>query len=132
MNEIINPASLAPPIGFAHAVKAQGAVYLGGQTALDAEGRIVPGDIVDQFRQALGNVLEALRAAGGAPADLVNVTIFLTDIPEYQRRGRDIGRVWRELVGEHYPAMAGIGTTGLWQREAMVEIQAIAVLDPAR
>ena len=127
---VINPASLATPIGFAHGVLAGGAVYLGGQTAMDADGRIVDGDIGDQFRRALQNVLETLREAGGVPSDLVSVTIYLTDVDEYQRRGRDIGRVWKELVGPWYPAMAGVGVTQLWQREAMVEVQGIAVITP--
>ena len=127
---VINPASLATPIGFAHGVLAGGAVYLGGHTPLDADGRIVDGDIVDQFRRALQNVLETLREAGGVPSDLVSVTIYLTDDDDYQRRGRDIGRVWKELVGPWYPAMAGVGVTQLWQREAMVEVQGIAVITP--
>lgn len=126
---IVNPPELIPPSGFAHAVVAGGAVYLGGQTALDAEGRIVPGGIVEQFTQALQNVLVSLRASGGEPTDLVNVTIFLTDVDDYLAHGKAIGRVWRELAGTEYPAMAGIGITRLWQPEALVEIQAIAHID---
>ncbi len=68
--------------------------------------------IVEQFRQAFGNVLTTLRAAGGEPGDLVSITIYLTDIPDYQAHGREIGAAWRELAGPVYPAMAGIGTTG--------------------
>ncbi|MEP6745950.1 MAG: RidA family protein, partial [Gemmatimonadota bacterium] len=59
---------------------------------------------------------------------LVSVTIYLTDIPDYQANGREIGRVWRELAGTRYPAMAGIGVTALWQPEAMIEIQGVAVI----
>lgn len=128
MADIINPSTLSKPIGFAHGIRAAGTVYLGGQTAMDATGAIVSGDIVDQFRQALSNVLATLEDAGGIPTDLVSVTIYLTDVDEYQRRGRDIGAVWKELVGAWYPAMAGVGVTQLWQREAMVEVQGIAVL----
>lgn len=124
--QVVNPESLAKPIGFAHGVRADGIVYLGGQTAMDAQGAIVPGDIVDQFRQALSNVVTTLREAGGAPTDLTSVTIYITDVDEYQRRGREIGGVWKELVGRWYPAMAGIGVTKLWQPEAMVEIQGVA------
>jgi enamine deaminase RidA (YjgF/YER057c/UK114 family) len=129
--ELVNPPQLARPIGFAHGVKAGGFVHLGGQTAMDAEGRIVPGGIVEQFTQAFGNVLATLRAAGGTPADLVSVTIYLTDVEDYQRHGRQIGAVWRELAGTEYPAMAGIGVTRLWQPEALIEIQAVAVLGEA-
>ena len=125
---IVNPPTLPTPSGFAHAVRAGDTVHLAGQTALDADGRIVDGGIVAQFRQAFGNVLEALRAAGGQPTDLVSVTIYLTDVDDYQANGREIGAVWRELAGTHYPAMAGIGVTKLWQPDAMVEVQAVAVV----
>jgi len=125
---IVNPPELAEPIGFAHGVVADSFVYLGGQTALDQHGEIVPGGIVEQFARAFGNVLTTLRAAGGAPADLVDVTIYLTDVDDYRRHGREIGRIWRELAGTEYPAMAGIGVTRLWQPEALIEIQAVACL----
>ena len=97
---VINPASLATPIGFAHGVLAGGAVYLGGQTAMGADGRIGDGDIVDQFRRALQNVLETLREAGGVPSDLVSVTIYLTDVDEYQRTRDAVGGIFapRELL----------------------------------
>ena len=94
--------------------------------------KIVPGGIVEQFRQAFGNVLTTLAEAGGVPEDLVSVTIFLTDIPDYQAHGREIGQVWRELAGTNYPAMAGIGTTALWQPEALIEIIGVAVIPDER
>ena len=125
---IVNPPALAAPSGFAHAVRAGRTVHLAGQTALGPDGRIVAGGIVAQFRQAFSNVLVALEAAGGAPGDLVSVTIYLTDVDDYQSHGREIGSVWRELAGTHYPAMAGVGVTRLWQPEALVEVQAVAVL----
>jgi enamine deaminase RidA (YjgF/YER057c/UK114 family) len=128
----INPATLPAPSGYSHGTLSGNTLYLGGQTALDREMKIVPGGIVEQFRQAFGNVLTTLRAAGGAPADLVSITIFLTDIPDYQAHGREIGRVWRELAGPVYPAMAGIGTTALWQPEAMIEIMGVAVIPDER
>jgi enamine deaminase RidA (YjgF/YER057c/UK114 family) len=128
----INPAALPVPSGYSHGTLSGNTLYLGGQTALDAEMKIVPGGIVEQFRQAFGNVLTTLRAAGGRPEDLVSITIFLTDIPDYQAHGREIGRVWRELAGPVYPAMAGIGTTALWQSEAMIEIMGVAVIPDER
>ncbi|WP_432563471.1 RidA family protein [Kineococcus sp. SYSU DK003] len=127
--ERINPGTLAKPSGFAHAVKSPGLVHLSGQTALGADGRIVEGGIVPQFRQALTNLLEALRAAGGQPAGLASVNLYLLDIPDYQAHGREVRDVWVELVGRDYPAMTGVGVTALWQPEALVEIQATAVLD---
>lgn len=126
--EYVNPPELARPSGFTHAVRHGDAIHLSGQTALDADGKIVPGGIVEQFRQAFTNVLTALRAADGQPADLLGVTIYLTDIPDYQANGREIGRVWRELAGTDYPAMAGIGVSSLWQPEAMIEIQGVAAV----
>ena len=129
--EYVNPPELARPSGFTHAVRHGDTVHLSGQTAMDADGKIVEGGIVAQFRQAFGNLLTALRAAGGAPGDLLSVTIYLTDIPGYQAEGREIGRVWRELAGTEYPAMAGIGVTALWQPEALIEIQAVAAVSPS-
>nr|WP_200901303.1 RidA family protein [Tetrasphaera japonica] len=128
----VNPASLAAPSGYSHGTLSGNTLHLGGQTALDRDMRIVPGGIVEQFRQAFSNVLATLAEAGGVPSDLVSITIFLTDIPDYQAHGREIGRVWRELAGPVYPAMAGIGTTGLWQQEALIEIMGVAVIPDDR
>jgi enamine deaminase RidA (YjgF/YER057c/UK114 family) len=128
--ERVDPPELARPSGFAHAVVASPGrtVFLAGQTAMDAEGRIVGDDVVDQFERALGNLLTALRAAGGEPAHLASLTVYAVDLAGYRARARDIGRVWRRLVGTDYPAMAGIGVARLWDDEALVEVQGIAVL----
>jgi enamine deaminase RidA (YjgF/YER057c/UK114 family) len=126
--EIVNPPQLAKPVGFAHGVKAGPFVYLGGQTALNADYKIVPGGIVEQFVQAFSNVLATLEHAGGKPSDLVDVTIYLTDVDDYQRNGKVIGQKWREMAGTEYPAMAGIGVTKLWQPEALIEIQGVAYI----
>ncbi|SEE58726.1 RidA family protein [Jiangella alba] len=128
----VNPPSLPEPRGYSHGTLSGNTLYLGGQTALDAAMRIVPGGIVEQFRQAFANLLATLAHAGGEPGDLVNVTIYLTDIPDYQAHGKEIGAVWRELAGPVYPAMAGIGTTALWQPEAMIEIAGVAVIPAER
>ena len=127
-NLTINPDSLGKPSGFAHGVLAGMTVYLGGQTALDKDMKIVPGNIVDQFKQAFSNVLATLAEAGGHPEDLVSVTIYLTDVDDYMANGREIGRLWREMAGSKYPAMAGIGVSRLWQKEALIEIQGVAVI----
>jgi len=124
----VNPSSLPKPSGYAHGILAGNVVYLGGQTALDADMQIVPGGIVHQFRQAFSNVLVTLAEAGGQPEDLVSVTIYLTDVDDYMANGKEIGRIWREMAGSEYPAMAGIGISRLWQKEAMIEIQGIAVI----
>lgn len=127
-HQTITPESLPKPSGFAHGILAGNTVFLGGQTALDKDMNIVPGGIVEQFTQAFTNVLTTLREAGGQPEDLVNVTIYLTDVDDYMANGREIGRIWREMAGSQYPAMAGIGVTRLWQKEALIEIQGIAVI----
>ncbi|MBT8162384.1 MULTISPECIES: RidA family protein [Arthrobacter] len=124
----VNPESLAKPSGYAHGILAGNAVYLGGQTALNKDMEIVAGGIVEQFRQAFSNVLTTLREAGGQPEDLVSVTIYLIDVDDYIANGKEIGRIWREMAGSEYPAMAGIGVTRLWQKEALIEIQGIAVI----
>ncbi|MCW8096060.1 RidA family protein [Streptomyces tauricus] len=128
----VNPGVLPTPRGYSHGTLVGNTLHLGGQTALDADMKIVPGGIVEQFRQAFGNVLTTLREVGGEPRDLVSVTIYLTDIPDYQAHGKEIGAVWRELAGPVYPAMAGIGCTALWQPEAMIEILGVAVIPEAR
>jgi enamine deaminase RidA (YjgF/YER057c/UK114 family) len=126
----INPANLAEPKGFSHAVVGHGTtVFLAGQTALNAEGTIVGDTIVEQFEQALTNLLTALREAGGAPAQLASLTVYTTDMDDYRAHARDIGRVWQRLVGRDYPAMAGIGVARLWDKEALVEVQGFAVID---
>lgn len=131
--EFINPPELAAPSGFSHAIAAAGTrrVYLAGQTALDADGRIVDGGIVAQFERALANLLVALDAAGGRPTDIAAMTIYIVDMTAYQQHSREIGRVWSRLIGRHYPALAGIGVARLWDAEALVEVQAIAEITPA-
>jgi enamine deaminase RidA (YjgF/YER057c/UK114 family) len=128
--ERINPAELARPSGFSHAVSAPAGrlVFLAGQLGTDRDGQLVPGGVVAQFEQALGNLLAALAAAGGQPSDLASLTIYLTDMAGYQARGKEIGAVWRRLAGQDYPATAGVGVTQLWLPGALVEIQGIAVV----
>ncbi|WP_344570759.1 RidA family protein [Streptomyces axinellae] len=126
----VNPAELSPPSGFSHAVTATGSrlVFLAGQTALDGEGRIAAGTFPGQFRLALANLLAALTASGGTPADLTRVTVYTTDVPAYRQAAREIGRVWQELAGRDYPAMAVVGVVRLWDEDAWIELDGIAVL----
>jgi enamine deaminase RidA (YjgF/YER057c/UK114 family) len=127
--ERINPAELARPSGFSHAVAATGRmVFLAGQTGVDRDGNVADGGVVPQFERALTSLLTALGAAGGLPSDLVSLTIYLTDMPDYQAHAKDIGAVWRRLAGTEYPAMAAVGVTRLWLPELLVEIQGIAVV----
>lgn len=128
--ERINPGDLARPSGFSHAVSATGGrlVFLAGQTGYAPDGHIVPGGVVPQFEQALGNLLTALRGAGGEPADLVSLTIYAVDLADYRAHGSEIGAIWRRLCGREYPAMAAIGVARLWDTDALVEVQGTAVV----
>jgi enamine deaminase RidA (YjgF/YER057c/UK114 family) len=128
--ERINPEELGRPSGYSHAVSvtADRLVFLAGQTALDVDGRIVGDGVVEQFERALGNLLTALRAAGGEPADLVSLTVYIVDMDDYRAHAREIGAVWRKLIGSEYPAMAGIGVNRLWDIEALVEVQGYAAV----
>ena len=128
--ERINPEQLARPSGFSHAVSvtATRMVFLAGQTGLDRNGKVVSGDVVAQFEQALANLLTALAAAGGQPGDLVSLTIYIVDLEDYQAHSKEIGTVWRRLAGTEYPAVAGVGVARLWSPDALVEIQGIAAV----
>jgi enamine deaminase RidA (YjgF/YER057c/UK114 family) len=127
--ERVNPPSLARPSGFSHAVVATGRlVFLAGQVALGADGAIVGDGIAEQFDRALGNLLEALRAAGGEPADLASLTVYVVDLDDYRRHSGDIGAAWRRRVGREYPAMAAVGVSRLWDPASLVEVQGCAVI----
>jgi enamine deaminase RidA (YjgF/YER057c/UK114 family) len=130
-HEIVNPTALGRPSGFSHALVSTGGriVWLAGQTALGPGGRIVaPGDIVAQYDRALANLITALEAAGAQPADLVSVTTYIVNVDHYRQRSGPIGDVWRLRVGRHYPAMAAVGVSRLWDADALVEIQGVAVV----
>ncbi|MET7312412.1 MULTISPECIES: RidA family protein [unclassified Streptomyces] len=126
----INPAELSPPTGFSHAVTATGGqlVFLAGQTALDRNGKVIGDSLPEQFTTALTNLLTALRAAGGSPADLARVTVYATDVADYRAHAPELGRIWRRLAGRDYPAMAVIGAARLWDEQALVELDGMAVL----
>lgn len=128
--ERIDPPELSPATGFTHAVVATGSrvVFLAGQTALDTDGKVVGETLAEQFERALTNLLTALAAAGGSPADLARVTVYATDVAAYREGAAELGRVWRRLAGRDYPAMAVVEVVRLWDQEAMVELDGFAVL----
>jgi|SRR5215472_8416628 len=128
--ERINPAELARPSGFSHAVAVTGSrmVFLAGQVGMDRTGTVVSGGVVAQFERALANLLTALGAAGGQPSDLVSLTIYIVDLAGYQAHGKQIGAVWRRLAGTEYPATAAVGVTRLWDPGALVELQGVAAV----
>jgi len=126
--ELFNPPGLAPAVGFAHAAAAGDLVVLGGQTGSDASGRIVaPGDLVAQFAQAIRNVATALAAAGSAPERALKLTYFVTDVAAYRASLRPIGAAYREVFGRHYPATSLFEVSGLFDPDALVEIECTAL-----
>lgn len=129
-HRVVNPDSLAAPVGFSHAVIAAPGrtVYLGGQTGHDAEGKTVGPGLVDQFRQAAANVVAVLEAAGGRAEHIVSIQIFVTDVAGYRDALGDLGAAYRERFGRHYPATALFGVTELFDPEAKVELVCIAVI----
>jgi enamine deaminase RidA (YjgF/YER057c/UK114 family) len=129
-HELVNPGSLAPPSGFSHAVAAARGrtVYLGGQTGHDRAGKIESSSIVDQFARAAANVVTALEAAGAAPDDLVAMTIYVTDVEEYRGALSELGAAYRKHFGRHYPAIALLGVSALFDPAAKVELVCTAVV----
>jgi enamine deaminase RidA (YjgF/YER057c/UK114 family) len=127
---IVNPARLSKPSGHSHGIEAHGRLlFVAGQTAQDADGRIAPvGDLVAQFRHALANVGVVVEARGGTLRDLVKVTFYVVDKRDYRAKAREIGRVYREMMGGHWPATTLVEVRGLWDDDALIEIDATAVL----
>jgi enamine deaminase RidA (YjgF/YER057c/UK114 family) len=125
---LVNPDVLAAPVGFSHAAVGSGRpIVLAGQIGCDSSGRIEhPDDLVAQFGRALDNLLAALRAAGGAPTDLALLRIYTTRVETYRRSLKDLGAVYRDRLGRHYPAMCLIGVTELFAPETLVEIEGLA------
>lgn len=125
----INPESLARPRGFNHGMRGAGElVFVAGQVGWNREGRIVSDDFVLQFAQALDNVLDVVWAAGGTPASIARMVVYVTDKEEYRRRARELGAEWRKRLGKHFPAMALLEVRALLEDDAKVEIEATAVL----
>ena len=129
-HEIVTAAGLAEPVGFAHAVVAAPgrSVHLGGQTAQGQDGAIVGTTLVEQFDVAAGNVVTALTAAGATPDHLVSLIIYTTSVGEYRRSLGELGPVWRKHFGRHYPAVALLGVTELFDEAAKIELVATAVI----
>ena len=126
---LIEPEGWARGKGYAHGVLRDGVLALSGQVGWDqCTQTIVPGGFAAQCRQALANVAALLRTAGAQPEDLVRVTWYITDRDAYLRARAEIGAAWQEHFGRHYPAMAVVIVAGLLEPEALVEIEATAVL----
>lgn len=129
-HRIVNPDRLSLPIGYAHAVVAEGGrtVYLGGQAGHRADGTLAGPDLVAQFDRACADLVTALGEAGGRPEHLVQLLIFATDLGEYRSRLKELGEAYRRHFGKHYPAMALLGATELFDPGARVELVGVAVV----
>jgi enamine deaminase RidA (YjgF/YER057c/UK114 family) len=129
-HRIVNPDGLAPPVGFAHAVVAAPGrtVYLGGQAAQGPDGRIVGATLAEQFDVAAGNLVAALRAAGGAPEHLVSLHVFTTEAAVYRAVLPELGAIYRRHLGRHYVATALFEVAGLFDAAAKVELVGTAVV----
>ena len=127
----INPATLGAPRGYSHGMLAPTGgrlLAIAGQVAWDANEKIVADDFPTQFGQALANVLAVVRAAGGEPQHIAQLTIFVVDHREYLATLKEVGALYRRLMGRHYPAMALVEVKALLEPGAKVEIQGLAVL----
>jgi enamine deaminase RidA (YjgF/YER057c/UK114 family) len=129
---IVTPASLAQPRGFSHGIVTTGGrmLWLAGQDASDAEGRIVaPGDLVAQLDQALHNLHAVVHEAGGQMTDIVKLTIFVRDRDEYVAKRRELGIIWRRYFDDYNPALALFEVTGFFQNDALIELEGVAVIE---
>ena len=126
---ILQPAGWVKPKGYANGVAAHGRfVFVGGQIGWDRQNRFETDDLVGQVRQTLQNVVDVLAEAGAGPAHVVSMTWYLTDKKDYLGNLEGIGRVYREVMGRHFPAMAVVQVVALVEDRAKVEIQAMAVV----
>lgn len=130
--EIINPPSLARPVGFSHGIAVAGGrlLFLAGQTGSDADGRIsAPGDIVAQYEQIMRNLQAVVESAGGKMQDIVKLNIFVRDRDDYRNHLKQLGQAHRSFFGAYYPAMALFEISRFFQDEALIEIEGMAVVD---
>lgn len=133
MNEIVQPHGWPRPRGYSNGVAAEGRlVFIAGQVGWDAQQRFVAMDLAGQVRQALANVVAVLAAAGGQPEHITRLTWYVLDKREYLAQERAIGAAYREVIGKHYPAMTLVQVSGLVEDDALVEIEATAVIPRAR
>ena len=129
--QILQPAHWAKPKGYANGLAASGRqVFVAGMIGWDAQGRFHSDDLVAQVRQALQNVVEVLAEASAKPAHITRMTWYLTDKREYLARAREIGAVFRELIGDFGIAMTAVQVVALIEDRAQVEIEVTAVVAP--
>ncbi len=127
--ELLLPIGWKKAPGYAHGVAASGkVVFVSGQVGWDEKQRFSADDLAGQVRTALENVVVILATAGGRPEHIARMTWYITDKREYVRLRREIGEAYRMVMGKHYPAMSVVEVSGLVEDEALVEIEATAVV----
>ena len=129
----INPPTLMKPLGYSHGVEVVGGrlLFIAGQVAKNADGHVVgKGDVVAQFRQVCANLHALVTAAGGQLGDVVKLTIYALDVNDFKSRGQEIGVVYREYFGRHFPAMTLVGARDLYDAAdgCVIEIEGMAAL----
>jgi enamine deaminase RidA (YjgF/YER057c/UK114 family) len=124
------PTGWAPPIGYANGIEAGSGkiVFIAGQVGWDEQQHFQGEDLVPQFEQALKNVLAILAEAGGKPEHICRMTAYCIDKPRYLASRSELGRIWRRLMGAHYPAMSMIFVSDLLDAPGKVELEATAVV----
>ena len=129
-HEIINPLTLADPVGYSHAlvVTPGRTVYVGGQTSRRSDGVLTGDSVVQQFDQALANMVEALRAAGAEPVHVVCMRVYTTSVSVYRVNLKTLGSVYRRHMGRYYPPMTVVGVTELLDAGALAELECTAVV----
>jgi len=132
MKQVLQPGHWPRPRGYANGVVAQGRqVFVAGMIGWNAEARFESDDLVDQVRQALANVKAVLAEAGARPEHMVRMTWYVVDRADYLARGRDIGAVYREVMGHSDVAMSAVEVSALMEARAKVEIEVTAVVPQA-
>ena len=129
----VTPRTLPKPAGFSYGVEVKHGrlVFIAGQVARDEQNAVVgAGDIVAQFRQVCRNIQTVMTAAGGEMADVVKLTIYVLDTADYKKHLREIGSVYREYFGKHFPAMTLVGARDLFDAAdgCLLEIEGVAAL----
>ena len=129
MSEHIQPEGWQRPSGYSNGMKARGElVFVAGQVGWDTRGRMVGDGFVEQTRKALENVIAVLETGGARAEHLVRMTWYVVGLQDYKSALKEVGRVYREVVGDHYPAMTLVEVAGLVEPGAKVEIEATAVI----
>jgi enamine deaminase RidA (YjgF/YER057c/UK114 family) len=127
--QVLQPAHWVRPRGYAHGVVAKGRmVFVSGMIGCDTHGKLASRDFVGQVRQALQNVVAVLAEADARPEHIVRMTWYVVDKREYVGASKEIGVVYREIIGRHYPAMTAVQVTDLVEEHARVEIEVTAVV----